>query len=61
MKRLGREEEWIRCGLSFSLCLEVNYLRRQSRGKKKKTMLGSIDLPNARLELITSGKICLGA
>ena len=29
--------------------------------KKKKTMLGSIDLPNARLELITSGKICLAA
>lgn len=52
MKRLGREEEWIGCGLSLSHCLEVNI--------PYKTELGSIDLPNARLELITSGKISLG-
>lgn len=60
MKRLGREEEWIGCGLSLSHCLEVNIPYKTEQGEKKKTELGSIDLPNARLELITSGKISLG-
>lgn len=51
MKRLGREEEWIGWAV-LSHCLEVNIPYKTEQGGKK-TELGSIDLPNARLELIT--------